>query len=178
MVAFSAFGRSLVALAFCSAAVAVSSSPASARSHHSESRYAHGRDASHLERRHFHHFMSFARGSRSGRGVARLHSRGFEKMQAGVVSGSASRGVAMSGGRGGSGIIREARRYLGGNPTTRSNLWCARFMNLVLERTGHRGTGSDLAASFAHYGHHVSGPRVGAAVAMSASSRVSMGTGI
>jgi uncharacterized protein (TIGR02594 family) len=73
----------------------------------------------------------------------------------------------MSGGRGGSGIIREARRYLGGNPTTRSNLWCARFMNLVLERTGHRGTGSDLAASFAHYGHHVSGPRVGAIVVMS-----------
>ena len=163
MVGFSAFSRSLVVLAFCSAAVAVSSSPASARSHHSETRYAHGRDESHLERRHFHHFMSFARGSRSGRGVARPHSRGFEKMQAGVVS----RGVAMSGGRAGSGIIREARRYLGGNPTTRSNLWCARFMKLVLERTGHRGTGSDLAASFAHYGHHVSGPRVGAIAVMS-----------
>jgi uncharacterized protein (TIGR02594 family) len=99
--------------------------------------------------------------------VAR-HSRRFEKTHhASVVSGSASSGVATSVGHGGSSIINEARRYLGGNPTSRSNLWCARFMNLVLERTGHRGTGSDLAASFAHYGHHVSGPKVGAIAVMS-----------
>ncbi len=73
----------------------------------------------------------------------------------------------MSGGFGGSGLVAEARRYLGGNPTSRASLWCARFMNLVLERTGHRGTGSDLAASFAHYGHRVSGPQVGAIAVMS-----------
>jgi uncharacterized protein (TIGR02594 family) len=105
-----------------------------------------------------HHTISFARGSRLGRGLAR-HSRGFEKThQVGVVSGHTSSGSTM---------INEARRYLGGNPTSRSNLWCARFMNLVLQRTGHRGTGSDLAASFAHYGHHVSGPKVGAIAVMS-----------
>ena len=116
MVAFSAFGRSLVALAFYSAAVAVSSSPASARSHHSAGRYPHGRYANHLARRHVHHTISFARDSRLGRGVAR-HSRGFEKTHpVGVVSGHTSSGSTM---------INEARRYLGGNPTSRSNLWCA-----------------------------------------------------
>jgi uncharacterized protein (TIGR02594 family) len=30
----------------------------------------------------------------------------------------------------------------------RRNLWCARFVNHVLQATGHRGTGSDLARSF------------------------------
>lgn len=59
-------------------------------------------------------------------------------------------------------VITEARRYLGTNPTRMSRLWCARFMNMVLERTGHRGTGSDMARSFASYGTRVSGPRVGA----------------
>jgi uncharacterized protein (TIGR02594 family) len=167
MVAFSAFGRSLVALAFCSAAVAVSSSPASARSHHSIKRYAHGRYGGHIARGHFHHFRSLARVFRSDRGVARLNSRGFEKTRGSLVSRSAASGLATSRGLGGSTIINEARRYLGGNPTSRSNLWCARFMNLVLKRTGHRGTGSDLAASFAHYGHRVSGPRVGAIAVMS-----------
>jgi uncharacterized protein (TIGR02594 family) len=121
---------------------------------------------SHLAKRHFHHFQSFARGAGFERAAARLHSRGFEKMQASVVSGSAASGVAMSGSLGGSSIIGEARRYLGGNPTNRSNLWCARFMNLVLKRTGHRGTGSDLAASFAHYGHRVFRPKVGAIAVM------------
>jgi len=65
-------------------------------------------------------------------------------------------------GFGGSDVVAEARRYLGGNPTGRRSLWCARFMNLVLERTGHRGSGSDLARSFTSYGRRVSGPQVGA----------------
>ena len=60
----------------------------------------------------------------------------------------------------------EARHYLGGNPTGRGSLWCARFMNMVLARTGHRGTGSDMASSFASYGHRVSGPEVGAIAVM------------
>jgi uncharacterized protein (TIGR02594 family) len=72
----------------------------------------------------------------------------------------------MSGGFG-SGLIAEARRHLGGNPTGRGSLWCARFLNMVLQRTGHRGSGSDLAASFSHYGQRVSGPRVGAIAVMS-----------
>ena len=39
-------------------------------------------------------------------------------------------------------------------------------MNMVLERTGHHGTGSDMASSFASYGQRVSGPQVGAIAVM------------
>jgi len=67
---------------------------------------------------------------------------------------------------GSSDLVSEARRYLGGNPTGRGSLWCARFMNIVLQHTGHRGTGSDMARSFASYGHHVSGPQIGAIAVM------------
>jgi len=68
---------------------------------------------------------------------------------------------------GSSDVVAEARRYLGGNPTGRGRLWCAAFMNLVLQRSGHRGTGSDMARSFASYGQRVSGPQVGAIAVMS-----------
>ena len=67
---------------------------------------------------------------------------------------------------GSSSLVTEARRYLGGNPTGRGSLWCARFMNMVLQRAGYRGTGSDMARSFASYGHRVSGPQVGAIAVM------------
>ena len=73
-----------------------------------------------------------------------------------AVAGSAHAGA------GAYALIAEARRHLGTNPTTRARLWCARFMNFVLQRTGHRGTGSDLAMSFAKYGRRIAGPRVGA----------------
>src|SRR5947209_3718324 len=83
-----------------------------------------------------------------------------------------SSGMAMSAGfGGGSGLVSEARRYVGGNPTGRGSLWCARFMNMVLEKTGHRGTGSDMANSFAHYGTRVSGPQAGAIADMSRGGR-------
>ena len=72
-----------------------------------------------------------------------------------------------SSGFGSSGIVAEARRYLGGNPTGRGSLWCARFMNLVLQHSGYHGTNSDMASSFAHYGQRVSGPQVGAIAVMS-----------
>jgi len=39
-------------------------------------------------------------------------------------------------------------------------------MNMVLERSGHRGTGSDMARSFAGYGQRVSGPQIGAIAVM------------
>ena len=68
---------------------------------------------------------------------------------------------------GGTGLVAEARRYLGTNPTNRTSLWCATFMNMVLERTGYRGTGSNLARSFASYGRRVAGPQVGAIAVMS-----------
>jgi len=72
---------------------------------------------------------------------------------------------------GGSSLVAEARRFIGGNPTGRARLWCARFMNMVLQKTGHRGTGSDMARSFASYGHRVSGPQVGAIAVMSRGRR-------
>jgi uncharacterized protein (TIGR02594 family) len=59
-------------------------------------------------------------------------------------------------------LVAEARRWIGSNPTGKARLWCARFMNFVLERVGLKGTGSDLAMSFRHYGHSISGPKVGA----------------
>jgi uncharacterized protein (TIGR02594 family) len=95
-----------------------------------------------------------------------MRTRGLERTQASLMTGSESGGMTTSGGFGGSSVVAEARRYLGGNPTGRASLWCARFMNLVLERTGHHGTGSDMARSFASYGQRVSGPQVGAIAVM------------
>jgi uncharacterized protein (TIGR02594 family) len=63
-------------------------------------------------------------------------------------------------------IVSEARRWIGTNPTNMSRVWCARFMNFVLERVGYSGTGSDAANSFASYGRRVPGPQVGAIAVM------------
>jgi uncharacterized protein (TIGR02594 family) len=68
-------------------------------------------------------------------------------------------------------VVSEARRYIGSNPTDRRSLWCARFMNYVLERSGYQGTGSDKASSFARYGRRVSGPQIGAIAVMSRGRR-------
>ncbi len=165
MIELSVYRRSLVALAFCSAAIAASVSPASARSHHGTGRYAHARHAAHHARAHSRHRYA-ARASRWERGVAEMRSRGFADTQASLMSGTASNGTAMSGGFGSTSLVSEARRYLGGNPTGRRSLWCARFMNMVLEHTGHHGTGSDMANSFARYGQRVSGPQIGAIAVM------------
>jgi uncharacterized protein (TIGR02594 family) len=75
-------------------------------------------------------------------------------------------GGAMTSSFGSSNVVAEARRYIGGNPTGRGSLWCARFMNLVLQHSGYHGTGSDMASSFAHYGQRISGPQVGAIAVM------------
>jgi len=66
----------------------------------------------------------------------------------------------------GADIIAEARRWIGTNPTGRARLWCARFMNFVLKRTGYTGTSSDMARSFASYGRRLTKPRVGAIVVL------------
>ena len=156
--------RHVVALALVSAAVAAFASPASARPHrHSAERHAHAHHAS----RHFHHSRHYARGSRFERGAAQLQASGFTNTQASYEPNSNSGGTDASGGfGGGSTLVMEARRYLGGNPTGRGGLWCARFMNMVLQHTGHQGTGSDMASSFARYGQRVSGPQVGAIAVM------------
>jgi uncharacterized protein (TIGR02594 family) len=85
----------------------------------------------------------------------------FTSANAGVTPQSAA-----PAGFGSSDVVSEARRYLGGNPTGRGRLWCARFMNMVLQRSGHQGTGSDMARSFANYGQRISGPQVGAIAVM------------
>ena len=62
---------------------------------------------------------------------------------------------------------REARAAIwAATPLAAAGLWCARFMNLVLEHSGYHGTGSDMASSFASYGQRVSGPQVGAIAVM------------
>jgi len=59
-------------------------------------------------------------------------------------------------------LVKEARKYMGTNPTDRQRLWCATFMNMVLAKTGYSGTNPDAAKSFAQYGRRISEPKVGA----------------
>ncbi|OPY99622.1 amidase [Bradyrhizobium sacchari] len=160
--------RCVVALAVFFAAVAAFVSPASARPHHRHSaeRHAYVHHARH------HHYRHHARSSRFERSGAQLQASGFADTQASYNPNASAGGAGMGGGfAGGSGLVSEARRYLGGNPTGRGSLWCARFMNMVLEHTGHHGTGSDMASSFARYGTRVSGPQVGAIAVMSRGRR-------
>ena len=98
--------------------------------------------------------------------MAQTQARGFATSNASFGSSAAPGGTAISGGFGSSNVVAEARRYIGGNPTGRGSLWCARFMNMVLQHSGYRGTGSDLARSFASYGQRVSGPQIGAIAVM------------
>jgi uncharacterized protein (TIGR02594 family) len=59
-------------------------------------------------------------------------------------------------------LVSEARKYMGTNPTARSRLWCATFMNMVLAKVGYSGTNSDAAKSFAQYGRRINEPQIGA----------------
>jgi uncharacterized protein (TIGR02594 family) len=162
MVELCAFRRSLlVALVLFSTAFAVSVTPASARPHHGAAwhhAYVH-----HAGRHYAHrHYRHVARASRWDAGVAQMQAQGFANTNASA----APSGMVASAGFGSSNVVAEARRYLGGNPTGRGRLWCARFMNMVLERSGYHGTGSDMARSFASYGQRVSGPQIGAIAVM------------
>jgi uncharacterized protein (TIGR02594 family) len=76
----------------------------------------------------------------------------------------------------GSDLVAEARRWVGTNPTGWSHVWCGRFMNFILERTGRRGSGSNLARSFANYGSRISGPQIGAIAVMGRSGRAAGGS--
>jgi uncharacterized protein (TIGR02594 family) len=145
------------ALALCSVAVVALTTPASAKPHHGASRHSHAYQTRHYVKNH------------SGYRYRHLARRGRYATGEAAAATPASQGF---GGFGGSSIVAEARSFIGsGNPTSRSTLWCARFMNMVLERTGHRGTGSDMARSFASYGQRVSGPQVGAIAVMSRGRR-------
>jgi uncharacterized protein (TIGR02594 family) len=176
MVQLYAFRRLLVALALCLAAIAASVTPASARSHHGAERHAQARHAGHHARRHHghRHYRHVARGSR-WKHVTQMQARGVTHRNASFGSGAAPGGAAVSSGFGSSNVVAEARRYIGGNPTGRGSLWCARFMNMVLQHSGYRGTGSDLARSFASYGQRVSGPQIGAIAVMARRGRGHVG---
>jgi uncharacterized protein (TIGR02594 family) len=155
----------VVALALCSAAIVASASPAAARSHHGTRRHAHY--VSRHVRRHYayRHHRHIARASRWDAGVAQMQAHGFAGTNASLASSTG--GMAASSGSGSSNLVAEARRFIGtGNPTSRATLWCARFVNMVLQHLGYRGTGSDAASSFASYGQRVSGPQIGAIAVM------------
>ena len=146
------------ALALCSVAIVALASPASAKPHHGASRHTHAYHSKHHAKKHYGH--RYRHHARRGRHAAA------------AADTSASQGFGGFGGFGGSNVVAEARRYIGsGNPTGRASLWCARFMNMVLERSGHKGTGSDMARSFANYGQRLSGPQVGAIAVMSRGRR-------
>ncbi len=177
MLQLRAVGRSIgyAVLALGLVAIVALASPASASPyrHHGASarRRVHGhhhihsghrgRAHQHRHRRHRAHRRGHQALSWEDR-AQRLRSRGLENVQASI----APETPIGAGGFGASSLVAEARRFIGGNPTGRRQLWCARFMNMVLRRTGHRGTGSDLARSFASYGRRVPGPRVGAIAVM------------
>ncbi|VIO66225.1 hypothetical protein CI1B_13430 [Bradyrhizobium ivorense] len=185
MIQLLAYRQSLrvLALALCSFTLAVvSAAPASARprhSHHAHSAHA-GDHARHYAHRHSRHATRLSRADRraaqrQSEDVAeantpfssrtRIVSHADVVPNTGGVTFENSFSTASSS-FGSSTLVMEARRYLGGNPTDRRSLWCARFMNMVLQHTGHRGTGSDMAASFAKYGQRISGPQVGAIAVM------------
>ncbi|RZN17592.1 TIGR02594 family protein [Bradyrhizobium sp. Leo121] len=170
MVQLRAFRRLLrvLALALCSTVIVASISPASARPHHGAGRHARAYHAGHHAKHHHaraHHWRR-VRVSRFERGVAQMQAQGLADSNA-----SLSPEPQQAASFGSSNIVDEARRHLGGNPTSRGSLWCARFMNMVLQHSGYRGTGSDMASSFARYGQRVSGPQVGAIAVMSRGRR-------
>ena len=119
------------------------------------------------------------RTSRWERGVAQMQARGLADANASVATNASvgpnatvtPPGGAMASGFTSSNVVAEARKYIGGNPTGRGSLWCARFANMVLQHSGYRGTGSDMASSFAKYGQRVSGPQVGAIAVMTRGRR-------
>jgi uncharacterized protein (TIGR02594 family) len=190
MVVSSAFRRSLVAVALLCAAVAAFVSPASARSRHGGYHRAYAHHGFHHVRRHFVERQSFSQPGYQGlssqsafftqaestprvtyrsrqrvehqAALARL--RQYAHSQASVTPDE--RGIATAASGSSSGLVMEARQFLGTKPGGMGSLWCARFMNMVLEKTGHNGTGSAMANSFASYGTRVSGPQVGAIAVM------------
>lgn len=52
--------------------------------------------------------------------------------------------------------VEIAKRHLGTNPTGWKRLWCAKWLNMIEQKAGRKGTGSNLAKSFASYGRKVS----------------------
>jgi uncharacterized protein (TIGR02594 family) len=162
-----------VAAVLCSAAMVMAASPASAKSRHGSARHGHAhvgrREAArrHFASRHDRHEGRLARQSQRDADVAQTRAGALGDDNGSLIQHDTGASSGFSDGFGLLKIVADARRYIGNdNPTDRSTLWCARFMNMVLHEAGFSGTGSDAARSFASYGHRVSGPRVGAIAVM------------
>lgn len=160
MVKSKALGRALrLAMFSVFSLVVMSAAPASAKP--GQGKRHHAYHAQHKYKQHAYH-------GRRGRARVANTRQVQQEAQAPVSQRTDFSFASFGGSSGGTSLVSEARRYIGhGNPTSRATLWCARFMNMVLERTGFRGTGSDMARSFASYGRRISGPRVGAIAVMS-----------
>jgi uncharacterized protein (TIGR02594 family) len=71
-------------------------------------------------------------------------------------------------------VLLEALRYRGRSAAQLglpAKLWCADFMNLVIKKSGSKGTQSRAARSFLDYGKRLDGPRVGAIAIFSRGGR-------
>jgi uncharacterized protein (TIGR02594 family) len=124
------------------------------RSHHVARHAGHSSAAHSVRHRRFagvrhHHYH-----------LARVHSAAG----AGASASASASARLVAGAKHSFDVVATAERYRGTNPTGRSRQWCAAFANMVLERTGHRGSGSAAAVSFAHYGSPAPGPVPGAIV--------------
>ncbi|WP_442236962.1 TIGR02594 family protein [Rhodopseudomonas pseudopalustris] len=166
MALYRAFRSPMLMTIALGSVVALATSPASARPRH------HHHSHHHVSSHHHQHYAGHADQQFGNERLDRRSKARYRRASADGSSGwsDQQQGFA-AGGFGGSNLVAEARRYLGGNPTGRSRLWCARFMNMVLERAGHRTSGSDMARSFASYGQRISGPQVGAIAVMSRGKR-------
>jgi uncharacterized protein (TIGR02594 family) len=120
----------------------------------------------HAERRHVEREYAEREHSEHRRGRHTIRAVAVHEDGAKVAGFESTGPVSSPIGPGSVSLVAEARRWLGTNPTSRRTLWCARFMNFVLKRVGLSGTSSDLANSFASYGHRLSGPKVGAIAVM------------
>jgi uncharacterized protein (TIGR02594 family) len=143
----------------------------SAAVHHVQSRTRHVHTRRAAQRTAYGQRGRYAQRATNGRRYVQRSARYRNAAPAAAQANFAQNASFGSGFGGGSGLVAQARRYLGTNPTGMSALWCARFMNMVLERSGRRGTGSNMASSFANYGRRVSGPQVGAIAVMSRGKR-------
>jgi uncharacterized protein (TIGR02594 family) len=140
----------------CSPMLATAAHATSHHRIHHAARYAvHARVAHHAHRR------TAAQGARHHR----LAGAGHQQLGQAPSSGGAGVGARLQGaGKQLFDVVAAAERYRGTNPTGWSHQWCAAFANLVLERTGYRGSGSAAARSFAHYGSPAPGPVPGAII--------------
>ncbi len=62
-------------------------------------------------------------------------------------------------------LVSQARQYIGTNPTGWSRLWCAKFVDMVLKQTGHRG-GGNLSMGYLQYGPRTHQPVIGSIAIM------------